>query len=69
MVPQRRVDRETEKPHSARFWYAEKLFNMVGLAVLVHQIELDLYGREGRAITNFPGDVVPGAVRSGTANP
>jgi hypothetical protein len=23
-------------------------------SILVHQIELDLYGREGRAITNFP---------------
>ena len=38
-----------------RLWYAQKsLQHGWSRATLVHQIELDLYGREGRAITNFP---------------
>ena len=38
-----------------RLWYARKVVEHAwSRAVLVHQIELDLYGREGRAITNFP---------------
>ena len=37
-----------------RLWYAQKAVQHAwSRAVLVHQIELDLYGREGRAITNF----------------
>jgi predicted nuclease of restriction endonuclease-like (RecB) superfamily len=37
-----------------RRWYAEKtLQHGWSRAVLMHQIELDLYGREGRAVTNF----------------
>ncbi len=38
-----------------RLWYAQKAVQHGwSRATLVHQIELDLYGREGRAITNFP---------------
>jgi predicted nuclease of restriction endonuclease-like (RecB) superfamily len=37
-----------------RLWYARKTVQQGwSRAVLVHQIELDLYGREGRAINNF----------------
>ncbi len=37
-----------------RLWYAEKVVQHGwSRAVLVHQIELDLYGREGQAITNY----------------
>ena len=38
-----------------RLWYARKVVQHAwSRAILVHQIELDLYGREGQAITNFP---------------
>jgi predicted nuclease of restriction endonuclease-like (RecB) superfamily len=38
-----------------RLWYARKAVQHAWSRVtLVHQIELDLYGREGKAITNFP---------------
>ena len=38
-----------------RLWYARKAVQHAwSRATLVHQIELDLYGREGKAITNFP---------------
>jgi predicted nuclease of restriction endonuclease-like (RecB) superfamily len=37
-----------------RLWYAHKAFQHGwSRAVLVHQVEMDLYGREGRAPTNF----------------
>jgi predicted nuclease of restriction endonuclease-like (RecB) superfamily len=43
-----------------RLWYAEKVVEHGwSRAVLVHQIELDLYGREGRAITNFAKTLPP----------
>jgi len=43
-----------------RLWYAEKVVQHGwSRAVLVHQIELDLYGREGRAITNFSETLPP----------
>ncbi len=39
---------------ATRLWYAEKTLQRGwSRAVPVHQIELDLYGREGRAVTNF----------------
>ncbi len=42
------------KDPAERLWYAEKVVEHGwSRAVLVHQIELDLYGREGKAITNF----------------
>jgi predicted nuclease of restriction endonuclease-like (RecB) superfamily len=45
---------EKLKDSAQRLWYAQKtLEHGWSRAVLVHQIELDLYGREGRAITNF----------------
>jgi predicted nuclease of restriction endonuclease-like (RecB) superfamily len=45
---------EKLKDRSKRLWYAHKaLQHGWSRAVLVHQIELDLYGREGQAITNF----------------
>ena len=51
---QRRPDREAKGP-TQRLWYAQKVVQHGwSRAVLVHQIELDLYGREGQAITNFP---------------
>jgi predicted nuclease of restriction endonuclease-like (RecB) superfamily len=38
-----------------RLWYAQKAVQHGwSRAVLVHQIELNLFGREGQAITNFP---------------
>ena len=43
------------KDFAQRLWYAQKVVQHGwSRATLVHQIELDLYGREGRAITNFP---------------
>ena len=46
---------EKLKDPAQRLWYAEKVVQHGwSRAVLVHQIELDLYGREGQAITNFP---------------
>ncbi|MCE5268081.1 MAG: PDDEXK nuclease domain-containing protein [Planctomycetaceae bacterium] len=43
-----------------RLWYAEKVVQHGwSRAVLVHQIELDLYGREGKAITNFHETLPP----------
>jgi predicted nuclease of restriction endonuclease-like (RecB) superfamily len=45
---------EKLKDPSERLWYAQKTIQHGwSRAILVHQIELDLYGREGRAITNF----------------
>lgn len=42
------------KDPKQRLWYARKTVQHGwSRAVLVHQIDLDLYGREGRAITNF----------------
>jgi predicted nuclease of restriction endonuclease-like (RecB) superfamily len=42
------------KDPKQRLWYARKTVQHGwSRAVLVHQIELDLYSREGRAITNF----------------
>jgi predicted nuclease of restriction endonuclease-like (RecB) superfamily len=41
------------KDRERRLWYAEKTVKHGwSRVVLVHQIELDLYGREGKAITN-----------------
>jgi len=46
---------EKLKRPGQRLWYAHKAVQHGwSRAVLVHQIELDLYGREGQAITNFP---------------
>jgi predicted nuclease of restriction endonuclease-like (RecB) superfamily len=43
-----------------RLWYAKKVIqNGWSRAVLVHQIELDLYRREGHAITNFAETLPP----------
>ena len=43
-----------------RLWYAQKVVQHGwSRAVLVHQIELDLYGREGQAITNFHETLPP----------
>lgn len=43
-----------------RLWYAQKVVQHGwSRAVLVHQIELDLYAREGRAITNFHDTLPP----------
>ena len=54
---------EKLKNPTQRLWYAEKVVQHGwSRAVLVHQIELDLYGREGRAITNFPETLSPAAV-------
>lgn len=45
---------EKLKSPTQRLWYAQKTIQHGwSRAVLVHQIELDLYGREGRAVTNF----------------
>jgi predicted nuclease of restriction endonuclease-like (RecB) superfamily len=45
---------EKLKDSVRRLWYAEKTVqNGWSRAVLMHQIEFDLYAREGRAITNF----------------
>jgi predicted nuclease of restriction endonuclease-like (RecB) superfamily len=46
---------EKLKSPSKRFWYAVKTKEFGwSRAVLAHQIESDLYSRQGRAITNFP---------------
>jgi predicted nuclease of restriction endonuclease-like (RecB) superfamily len=51
---------EKLKHPAKRFWYAHKaLQHGWSRAVLVHQIELDLYGREGQAITNFADTLPP----------
>lgn len=43
-----------------RLWYAQKAVQHGwSRAVLVHQIELDLYGREGKAVTNFSETLPP----------
>jgi predicted nuclease of restriction endonuclease-like (RecB) superfamily len=45
---------EKIKDTAERLWYAQKVIQYGwSRAVLVHQIELNLYGREGKAITNF----------------
>jgi predicted nuclease of restriction endonuclease-like (RecB) superfamily len=46
---------EKLKSPSKRFWYAVKTKEFGwSRAVLAHQIESDLYSRQGKAITNFP---------------
>jgi predicted nuclease of restriction endonuclease-like (RecB) superfamily len=51
---------EKLRDSTQRQWYAEKVVQHGwSRAVLVHQIELDLYGREGRAITNFAETLPP----------
>lgn len=51
---------EKLKDPRQRLWYAQKIVQHGwSRAVLVHQIELDLYGREGRAITNFSETLPP----------
>ncbi len=51
---------EKVKDHAQRLWYAQKVVQHGwSRAVLVHQIELDLYGREGQAITNFSKTLPP----------
>jgi predicted nuclease of restriction endonuclease-like (RecB) superfamily len=43
-----------------RLWYAQKTVQHGwSRAILVHQIELDLYGREGKAVTNFSETLPP----------
>lgn len=42
------------KDHKQRLWYIQKTVeNSWSRNVLVHQIESDLYSRQGKAITNF----------------
>ena len=51
---------EKLKDARQRLWYAQKaLEHGWSRAVLVHQIELDLYGREGKAVTNFADTLPP----------
>ena len=51
---------EKVKDLRQRLWYAQKAVQHGwSRAVLVHQIELDLYGREGRAVTNFAETLPP----------
>jgi predicted nuclease of restriction endonuclease-like (RecB) superfamily len=51
---------EKLKRLAERLWYAEKIVEHGwSRAVLVHQIELDAYGRKGRAITNFSETLPP----------
>ena len=51
---------EKLKNPAQRLWYAQKVVQHGwSRAVLVHQIELDLYGREGRAVTNFAETLPP----------
>jgi predicted nuclease of restriction endonuclease-like (RecB) superfamily len=46
---------EKLKSPSKRLWYAVKTKEIGwSRAVLAHQIESDLYGRQGKALTNFP---------------
>jgi predicted nuclease of restriction endonuclease-like (RecB) superfamily len=48
------------KDPDQRLWYAENVIQHGwSRAVLVHQIELDLYGRKGKAITNFAETLPP----------
>jgi predicted nuclease of restriction endonuclease-like (RecB) superfamily len=48
------------KNSAERLWNAEKTVEHGwSRAVLVHQIELDLYGRQGQAITNFSQTLPP----------
>ena len=54
------LTRQAPKIPPNGLWYAEKVVQHGwSRAVLVHQIELDLYGREGRAITNFSETLPP----------
>jgi predicted nuclease of restriction endonuclease-like (RecB) superfamily len=58
---------EKLKSPSKRLWYAIKTKELGwSRSVLVHQIESDLYGRQGKAITNFP-ETLP-ATQSDLAN-
>jgi predicted nuclease of restriction endonuclease-like (RecB) superfamily len=58
---------EKLKNPSKRLWYAIKTKELGwSRAVLTHQIELDLYARQGKAITNFP-ETLP-AAQSDLAN-
>ncbi len=51
---------EKIKNPAQRLWYAQKVVQHGwSRAVLVHQIELDLYGREGLAVTNFHETLPP----------
>jgi predicted nuclease of restriction endonuclease-like (RecB) superfamily len=51
---------EKVKPPLQRLWYAQKAAEYGwSRAVLAHQIELNLYGREGKAITNFQETLPP----------
>jgi predicted nuclease of restriction endonuclease-like (RecB) superfamily len=55
------------KDPNKRLWYAHMVIKHGwSRSVLVHQIESDLYGRQGKAITNFP-DTLP-APQSELAN-
>ncbi len=46
--------RERVKPPAARLWYAQAAVEHGwSRAVLAHQIETDLFGRTGKAVTNF----------------
>lgn len=43
-----------------RIWYAaETLIHGWSRAILEHQINSDLYGRQGKALTNFPHTLPP----------
>jgi predicted nuclease of restriction endonuclease-like (RecB) superfamily len=51
---------EKIKRPTERLWYAQKVVQHGwSRAVLVHQIELDLYGREGKAVNNFSETLPP----------
>ena len=48
------------KDHQQRLWYAQQtLEHGWSRSVLVHQMETDLYGRQGKAITNFQATLPP----------
>ncbi|MCY3023296.1 MAG: PDDEXK nuclease domain-containing protein [Planctomycetota bacterium] len=48
------------KNPAERLWYAQKTIEHGwSRAILVHQIELDLYARQGKAITNFKATLPP----------
>jgi predicted nuclease of restriction endonuclease-like (RecB) superfamily len=51
---------EKVKDPAARLWYAQKTIeNGWSRAILVHQIEGDLYERQGKAVTNFAVTLPP----------
>lgn len=48
------------KDPATRLWYAQQTVEHGwSRAVLVHQIESDLFGRQGKAVTNFPATLPP----------